>query len=288
MFFIGAHLSSAKGYLNMGKDALKIGANTFQFFTRNPRGFKSKPLNEEDLAGLSRLMQEEHFSPVVAHAPYTLNPCSTRPEVCELALQIFREDLKIMEYLPGNYYNFHPGSHLIQGPKEAAAKIADMLNQVLSPDQHTIVLLETMAGKGTEVGRTFEELAMILEQVELSEKMGVCFDSCHLSDAGYDVREHLDQVLSEFDQVIGLNRLKAFHLNDSLNPLGSHKDRHALIGEGFLGLSALTNMINHPLLDGLPFILETPTDMEGHKKEIELLKKHYHESEAHENGSDNQ
>ena len=279
MLYIGSHLSSAKGYLNMGRDALKIGANTFQFFTRNPRGFKSKPLDEEDMAGLRRLLKEEHFAPIVAHAPYTLNPCSTRPEVCELALQIFQEDLKIMEYLPGNYYNFHPGSHLKQGAKEAAAKIADLLNQVLTPQQQTLVLLETMAGKGTEVGRSFEELAMILERVNEPEKVGICFDSCHLSDAGYDVRDHLDQVLQEFDQILGLNRLKAFHLNDSLNPPGSHKDRHALIGEGYLGLTAITDMINHPLLQGLPFILETPTDLEGHGREIELLKNHYHKTE---------
>lgn len=280
MFYIGAHLSSAKGYWNMGKDALKIGANTFQFFTRNPRGFKSKPLDEKDMSKLNQLLKEENFAPIVAHAPYTLNPCSTRPEVCELALQIFQEDLKIMEYLPGNYYNFHPGSHLKQGPKEAAKKIADMLNQVITQEQHTTILLETMAGKGTEVGRNFEELAMILEQIELPDKIGICFDSCHLSDAGYDVKEHFDEVLSEFDQIIGLKRLKAFHLNDSLNPRGSHKDRHALIGEGFLGLEALTAMIHHPLLDGLPFILETPTDLEGHGREIELLKTHYHELEA--------
>ncbi len=279
MLYIGSHLSSAKGYLNMGRDALKIGANTFQFFTRNPRGFKSKPLDEEDMAGLRRLLKEEHFAPIVAHAPYTLNPCSTKPEVCELALQIFQEDLKIMEYLPGNYYNFHPGSHLKQGAKEAAAKIADLLNQVLTPQQQTLVLLETMAGKGTEVGRSFEELAMILERVNEPEKVGICFDSCHLSDAGYDVRDHLDQVLQEFDQILGLNRLKAFHLNDSLNPPGSHKDRHALIGEGYLGLTAITDMINHPLLQGLPFILETPTDLEGHGREIELLKNHYHKTE---------
>ena len=274
MFYIGAHLSSAKGYWNMGKDALKIGANTFQFFTRNPRGFKSKPLDEKDMSKLNQLLKEENFAPIVAHAPYTLNPCSTRPEVCELALQIFQEDLKIMEYLPGNYYNFHPGSHLKQGPNEAAKKIADMLNQVITQEQHTTILLETMAGKGTEVGRSFEELAMILEQIELPDKIGICFDSCHLSDAGYDVKEHFDEVLSEFDQIIGLKRLKAFHLNDSLNPRGSHKDRHALIGEGFLGLEALTAMIHHPLLDDLPFILETPTDLEGflarHQKQIEI------------------
>ena len=184
-----------------------------------------------------------------------------------------------MEYLPGNYYNFHPGSHLKQGAKEAAAKIADLLNQVLTPQQQTLVLLETMAGKGTEVGRSFEELAMILERVNEPEKVGICFDSCHLSDAGYDVRDHLDQVLQEFDQILGLNRLKAFHLNDSLNPPGSHKDRHALIGEGYLGLTAITDMINHPLLQGLPFILETPTDLEGHGREIELLKNHYHKTE---------
>lgn len=277
MLYIGAHLSSAKGYLNMGKDAEKIGAGTFQFFTRNPRGFKSKPLNIPDLEGLRDFLKENSFAPIVAHAPYTLNPCSTRPEVCELALQIFREDLKIMEYLPGNYYNFHPGSHLKQGPQEGAKRIAHMLNEVLSQDQHTTVLLETMAGKGTEVGRNFEELKLIWDQVEKKELLGICFDSCHLSDAGYDVRENLDQVLREFDQIIGLDKLKAFHLNDSLNPMGSRKDRHALIGQGYLGLEAVKTIITHPLLDGLPFILETPTDLEGHGKEIELLKKLYKE-----------
>lgn len=275
MLNIGTHLSSAKGYLNMGKDALKINANTFQFFTRNPRGFQSKPLNEEDLTGLSDFLREHSFAPIVAHAPYTLNPCSTRPEVCELALQIFQEDLKIMEYLPGNYYNFHPGSNLKQGPEKAAKKIAKLLNQVLTPEQHTIVLLETMAGKGTEVGKTFEELRLILDQIQCQDKVGICFDSCHLSDAGYDLKENLDNVLKEFDQIIGLDRLMAFHLNDSQNPIGSHKDRHALIGEGFLGLDTAVTLINHPVLDGLPFILETPTDLEGHSKEIALLRAQY-------------
>lgn len=275
MLNIRTHLSSAKGYLNMGKDALKINANTFQFFTRNPRGFQSKPLNEEDLTGLSDFLREHSFAPIVAHAPYTLNPCSTRPEVCELALQIFQEDLKIMEYLPGNYYNFHPGSHLKQGPEKAAKKIAKLLNQVLTPEQHTIVLLETMAGKGTEVGKTFEELRLILDQIQCQDKVGICFDSCHLSDAGYDLKENLDNVLKEFDQIIGLDRLMAFHLNDSQNPIGSHKDRHALIGEGFLGLDTAVTLINHPVLDGLPFILETPTDLEGHSKEIALLRAQY-------------
>ena len=275
MLNIGTHLSSAKGYLNMGKDALKINANTFQFFTRNPRGFQSKPLNEEDLTGLSDFLREHSFAPIVAHAPYTLNPCSTRPEVCELALQIFQEDLKIMEYLPGNYYNFHPGSHLKQGPEKSAKKIAKLLNQVLTPEQHTIVLLETMAGKGTEVGKTFEELRLILDQIQCQDKVGICFDSCHLSDAGYDLKENLDNVLKEFDQIIGLDRLMAFHLNDSQNPIGSHKDRHALIGEGFLGLDTAVTLINHPVLDGLPFILETPTDLEGHSKEIALLRAQY-------------
>ena len=224
---------------------------------------------------MSDFLREHRFAPIVAHAPYTLNPCSTRPEVCELALQIFQEDLKIMEYLPGNYYNFHPGSHLKPGPEKAAKKIAKLLNQVLTPEQPTIVLLETMAGKGTEVGKTFEELRLILDQIQCQDKVGICFDSCHLSDAGYDLKENLDNVLKEFDQIIGLDSLMAFHLNDSQNPIGSHKDRHALIGEGFLGLDTAVTLINHPVLDGLPFILETPTDLEGHSKEIALLRAQY-------------
>lgn len=276
MLYMGTHLSSAKGYLRMGEDALDIDANTFQFFTRNPRGFRSKPLNEEDLRGLSAFLAEHRFAPIVAHAPYTLNPCSTRPQVCQLALQIFQEDLNIMEYLPGNYYNFHPGSHLKQGPEAAAEKIAHMLNQVLTPSQHTLVLLETMAGKGTEVGRNFQELRLILDQIELQDKVGVCFDSCHLWDSGYDVKENLDKILEEFHQIIGLHRLKAFHLNDSQNSMGSHKDRHAQIGQGALGLETAVTIINHPLLQNLPFILETPTDLQGHRQEIALLREHYH------------
>ena len=272
MLNIGTHLSSAKGYLNMGKDALKINANTFQFFTRNPRGFQSKPLNEEDLTGLSDFLREHSFAPIVAHAPYTLNPCSTRPEVCELALQIFQEDLKIMEYLPGNYYNFHPGSHVGQGSETGIALIADGLNAILRPDQATTVLLETMAGKGSEVGGRFEELRAILDRVELSGKVGVCLDTCHVSDGGYDIVHDLDGVLTEFDSIIGLRRLKAIHLNDSKNPPGSRKDRHACLGEGTIGLEALGRIVRHPALKDLPFCLETPNDLPGYAREIALMR----------------
>lgn len=278
MLKIGCHLSSSKGWEAMGKDALKIGANTFQFFTRNPRGSKAKALNLEDVEKLRKLMEEHSFSQIVAHAPYTLNACSSDEKIREFARQTMKDDLERMEYLPGNYYNFHPGSHVGGGVQTGIDLISDALNQILFPNQSTIVLLETMAGKGSEIGGSFQELRRIIDGVELQEKLGICLDTCHVSDGGYDIAGRLDQVLEEFDHVIGLSRLKAVHLNDSLNPLGSHKDRHANIGKGTLGLEAFERMINHPVLRDLPFYLETPNDDDGHGEEIALLKSLYHGS----------
>ncbi|MBO5198762.1 MAG: deoxyribonuclease IV [Lachnospiraceae bacterium] len=273
MQYIGTHLSLAKGFLAMGKDALSIQANTFQCFLRNPRGAKAKELNIADITALNQFMKEHSFAPIVAHAPYTMNPCSTADRVRELAYEMFEGDLACLEYLPGNYYNFHPGSHLGQGAHKACIMIADLLNRVLKPEQSTIVLLETMSGKGSEVGGSLEELRMIIDRVELSDKLGVCLDTCHVSDAGYDIINDPDGVLNEFDTIIGLNRLHAIHLNDSLNPPGSRKDRHACIGEGTIGLEALLRILNHPQLAHLPFLLETPNDLKGHGEEISLLKK---------------
>ena len=280
MFSIGTHLSSSNGYLNMGKDALAIGANTFQFFTRNPRGSKAKAPNPEDMTALCHFLSEHSFAPIVAHAPYTMNACSADPELRNLAAEMFAEDLERMEYLPNNFYNFHPGNHVKQGTDVGIELIAQLLNRVLKPEQKTMVLLETMSGKGTEIGRNFSELRAIIDRVELSEHLGICFDSCHLSDAGYDLNRNLDGVLEEFDKTIGLDRLKAFHINDSLNPIGSHKDRHACIGEGTLGLETMITMINHPALRHLPFILETPLELDGHAREIALLKEHFRENES--------
>ena len=261
----------------MGKTALKLGANTFAFFTRNPRGGKAKAIEEEDVEKFLNLAEKEGVAPLVAHAPYTLNPCSAEEGLREFARNTFADDLKRMEYTPGNYYNFHPGSHVKQGVDQGIAYITEMLNQVLLPEQTTTVLLETMAGKGSEVGRNFEELRRILDGVVLQEKMGVCLDTCHVWDAGYDIVNDLNGVLREFDEVIGLNRLRAVHLNDSMNPLGSHKDRHAKIGEGQIGLEALIKVINHPKLRHLPFILETPNDDEGYAREIALMRANYQE-----------
>ena len=275
MFKIGNHLSSSKGYAAMGKMAVKLGANTFAFFTRNPRGGKAKEIDPGDVEAFLQYAGEHEIQKLVAHAPYTLNPCSADPGLREFARNTFADDLKRMEYTPGNYYNFHPGSHVKQGVETGIAYISDMLNQVLTTQQRTTVLLETMAGKGSEVGRTFEELREILDRVDLQEKMGVCLDTCHVWDGGYDIVNDLDGVLAEFDRVIGLNRLKAIHLNDSLNELGSHKDRHARIGEGKIGLEALIRVINHPVLKELPFILETPNDDAGYAAEIALLKANY-------------
>lgn len=277
MLNIGCHLSSAKGYLHMGKEALSIGANTFQYFTRNPRGSKAKAVNLTDIAALNELISQEHFVTLVAHAPYTLNLCSADKGLRDFAIQAMTEDLATMEYLPGNLYNFHPGSHVKQGAETGIRLIAEGLNRILHPNLHTTVLLETMAGKGSEVGRSFQELRAILDRVELAEKMGICLDTCHVFDAGYDIVDRLDEVLEEFDRVIGLERLRAIHLNDSLNPCGSHKDRHAKIGQGHIGLPALTRIINHPKLRNLPFELETPNDLEGYQAEIHLLREAFQE-----------
>ena len=272
---IGCHLSSSKGYLAMGKTALSIGANTFQFFTRNPRGGKAKAVDPQDAAALIKLAEENNFGPLLAHAPYTMNPCAAEPRLLEFAEMVMTEDLQALEYVPGNLYNFHPGSHVKQGAEIGIEKIAAMLNKVLFAGQHTTVLLETMAGKGSEVGRSFEELAAILDKVQLQDKMGVCLDTCHIFDAGYDIVNSLDEVLTSFDKLIGLGRLKAVHLNDSLNTLGSRKDRHACIGAGNIGLEALTAVINHPALKNLPFYLETPNELPGYASEIKLLRERY-------------
>lgn len=272
---IGCHLSSSKGYLAMGKTALSIGANTFQFFTRNPRGGKAKAVDPQDAAALMKLAEENNFGPLLAHAPYTMNPCAAEPRLLEFAEMVMTEDLQALEYLPGNLYNFHPGSHVKQGAEIGIEKIAAMLNRVLFAEQHTTVLLETMAGKGSEVGCSFEELAAILDKVQLQDKMGVCLDTCHIFDAGYDIVNSLDEVLTSFDKLIGIGRLKAIHLNDSLNTLGSRKDRHACIGAGNIGLEALTTVINHPALKNLPFYLETPNELPGYAAEIKLLRERY-------------
>jgi deoxyribonuclease-4 len=272
MLTIGAHLSASKGYTAMLRQAQEIGANTFQFFTRNPRGGSAKAIDEKDVQTFLELMKTEGFPVILAHAPYTLNCCSAKAETREFALNTFADDLKRMEYTPNQLYNFHPGSHVGQGADVGIELIADVLNKVLFPEMTTTVLLETMAGKGSEIGRTFDELRAIIDRVELNEKLGVCLDTCHINDGGYDIVNNLDGVLEEFDKVIGLDRLKAIHLNDSKNPLGSHKDRHEKIGEGYIGLEAFDRIINHPALKNLPFYLETPNELDGYAKEIEILK----------------
>lgn len=271
--YIGSHISASKGFEAMGKQALKLGANTFAFFTRNPRGGKAKEIDPADVDKLLALMEEHHFGKLVAHAPYTMNLCAAKENVRSFSMEMFQDDLKRMDYLPGNYYNFHPGSHVGQGAEQGIEMIAEALNGALFEEQTTTVLLETMAGKGSEVGRSFEELRRIIDLVDLDDKLGVCLDTCHIWDGGYDVVDHLDDVLNEFDQVIGLDRLKAIHLNDSMNPLSAHKDRHEKIGQGHLGLEAITRIINHPALKELPFILETPNDDEGYTNEIAMLRK---------------
>lgn len=275
MLNIGCHLSSSKGYAAMGKTALAIGANTFQFFTRNPRGGKMKALNIDDIQILNQLLQENSFAPVLAHAPYTLNPCALDEGLRTFALEVMKEDLSVLAHIPGAMYNFHPGSHVKQGAEIGIAKITEILNSVQKKDQTTLVLLETMAGKGTEVGRTFEELKAIIDNVELNDKLGVCLDTCHIWDGGYDIQGNLDSVIDRFDTIIGLERLKAIHLNDSLNTCGSHKDRHACIGKGQIGLDALVKVINHPDLCKLPFYLETPNELPGYAEEIALLRERY-------------
>ena len=272
MFYIGCHLSCSKGFTAMERDAERIGATTFQFFTRNPRGSSVKALDLEDIREFLKRKEEKGLGTLVAHAPYTLNACSADEKVREFARNTMADDLARLEHTPGNVYNFHPGSHVKQGVEVGIRLIAETLNAILKPEQSTIVLLETMAGKGSEVGSRFEELREILDRVELSEKMGVCLDTCHVWDGGYDIAGDLDGVLTEFDRIVGLSRLKAVHLNDSMNPLGARKDRHARIGEGHIGLDALVRVVNHPALRELPFCLETPNDLEGYKREIGLLR----------------
>ena len=272
MLTIGCHLSSSKGYLAMGKEAVKIDANTFQFFTRNPRGTKAKAIDENDVERFLAFAKENGIERILAHAPYTLNACSADEHLRELARDTMADDLRRMEYTPGNCYNFHPGSHVGQGAEAGIAFIADMLNQILKPEQRTTVLLETMSGKGSEVGREFEELREILDRVECKERMGVCLDTCRVWDGGYDIVNDLEGVIGKFDRIIGLEKLKAIHLNDSLNPLGAHKDRHAKIGEGCIGEEALKRVVTHPALKDLPFYLETPNELPGYAREIAVMR----------------
>ena len=275
MFKMGCHLSSSKGCLAMAETAEKIGANTFQFCTRNPRGGTAQALDEEHARAFALRDSAQGMCAIVAHAPYTLNACGAEERVREFALETMADDLERMEWIPGNYYNFHPGSHVKQGAETGIRLIAEALNAVLKPEQHTTVLLETMAGKGSEVGRSFEELREILDRVELADHMGVCLDTCHVWDAGYDIAGRLDEVLGEFDRIIGLDRLRAVHLNDSLNPLGARKDRHARIGEGCIGAEALVRVVNHPALRELPFVLETPNELDGYAGEIAFFRERY-------------
>lgn len=272
MFYIGNHLSASKGYEAMGKQAVKLGGNVFAFFTRNPRGGKAKEIKEADVEKYLAYAEEHEFGKLVAHAPYTMNLCAAKEDIRNFSREMIADDMKRMEYTPGNYYNFHPGSHVGQGAEQGIEIIAEALNSILTKEQSTTVLLETMAGKGTEMGRNFEELREIIDRVELKEKLGVCFDTCHVWDGGYDIVNDLDGVLTEFDNVIGLERLCAVHFNDSMNDLGSHKDRHQKIGEGKIGLEAMKRVALHPVLAGKPFILETPNDDAGYAKEIAMIK----------------
>lgn len=273
MFTIGCHLSASKGYLAMAKEAVSIGANTFQFFTRNPRGGQAKPIDENDINSFLEYSKQHGINVILAHSPYTLNACSADPQIREFAKNTMADDLRRMEYTPGNMYNFHPGSHVKQGVEIGIDYIAEMLNEILTKDQTTTVLLETMSGKGSEIGRNFEELKAIIDKVNLKEKLGVCLDTCHIWDGGYDIVNNFDGVLDEFDKVIGLDKLKAIHLNDSKNDLSSHKDRHEKIGEGKIGLEAITRIINNERIKDLPFFLETPNELDGYRKEIEILRK---------------
>lgn len=277
MLKIGCHLSISKGFYEMGKEAVSINANTVQFFTRNPRGGAAKPIDEEDIKKFKKLAKENEIENLLAHAPYTLNAAAARPELRKFAKETMEDDLKRMEYFPGSLYNFHPGSHVGQGVQQGSEFIVEMLNEILKPEQTTKVLLETMAGKGSEIGRNFEEIKTIIDKVNLKEHLGVCLDTCHIFDGGYDIINNLDGVIEEFDKIIGLDKLYAIHLNDSLNTCGSHKDRHAKIGEGKIGLEALVKVINHPKLKNLPFFLETPNELEGYGKEIKLLRENYKE-----------
>ena len=276
MIWLGCFLSSSKGYAWMGETAVSMGADTFQFFTRNPRGGKVKALDPVDAAKLAAMQTGGQLGPIVAHAPYTINPCSKEERTREFALQTMADDLRRLEHLPGNFYNFHPGSHVGQGVEAGISLIAQTLDAVMFADQKTTVLLETMAGKGTEIGGNFEELREVLDRVSMPEKVGVCLDTCHVHDAGYDIAGDLDGVLTRFDQVIGLEKLKALHLNDSKNPLGAGKDRHEKLGEGYLGLEAMVRIVNHPALDGRPMSLETPNELDGYEREIRILREHYH------------
>ena len=277
MLDIGCHLSVSGGYAAMARDALYTGSSCFQFFTRNPRGGGAKPMDDGDIGEFLRIAAENGLNSFLAHAPYTINPCAAKPETLDFARRTMADDLERLELLPGSYYNFHPGSHVGQGVEQGIRLIAESLNLTLREGLHTTVLLETMSGKGSEVGGRFEELREIIDRVELSDRLGVCLDTCHVHDAGYDVVNDLDGVLEEFDRVVGLERLRCIHLNDSKNPFGSHKDRHEVIGGGNLGLPAITRIINHPALRALPFYLETPNDLEGYKKEIALLRGLYRE-----------
>ena len=272
MFYIGNHLSASKGYEAMGKQAVKLGGNVFAFFTRNPRGGQAKEIKQEDVEKYLAYAKGHNFVKLVAHAPYTMNLCAAKEDIRNFSREMLADDMKRMEYTPGNYYNFHPGAHVGQGAEAGIELVADALNSILEKEQSTTVLLETMAGKGSEVGRNFEELREIIDRVELKEKLGVCFDTCHVWDGGYDIVNDLDGVLTEFDKVIGLDRLCAVHFNDSMNDLGSHKDRHQKIGEGKIGLEAMKRVTLHPVLAGKPFILETPNDDEGYAKEIAMIK----------------
>ena len=276
MPYLGCHLSVARGWKRMGEDALSIGADAFQFFTRNPRGSRAKTLTQEDVDGLRHILAEGGFGLVMGHASYTLNPAAADPLLRDYARRDMADDLRRMENLPGNLYNFHPGAHMGRGVQEGARLVADMLNAVVDPQQSTIVLLETMTGKGTELGGRFEELAAVLERVHAADRIGVCLDTCHVYDAGYDIVNDLDGVLDEFDRVVGLNRLYAVHLNDSKNPLGSRRDRHEIIGKGTIGFDALVRVLTHPKLACLPVILETPTDLNGYGEEIRQLREAIH------------
>lgn len=272
MFTIGCHLSSSKGYLNMAETAVSINANTFQFFTRNPRGGAAKPIDENDIKEFLEYSKEHGIEKILAHAPYTLNACAADPSIRDFARNTMADDIRRMEYTPNQLYNFHPGSHVKQGADVGIQLICEHLNEVLYPEMTTIVLLETMSGKGSEVGRSFEEIRKIIDGTELSDKLGVCLDTCHVYDAGYDVVNNLDDVLDAFDRIIGIDRLKAIHINDSKNPFESHKDRHEVIGGGFIGIEAFERIINHKSLRDLPFFLETPNELDGYQKEIEVLR----------------
>ena len=272
MYYIGNHLSASKGFAAMGKEAVKLGGNTFAFFTRNPRGGKAKAIDEKDIDKFLAFAKEHKFGKIVAHAPYTMNLCSAKEDIRNFSKEMIADDMKRMEYIPDNYYNFHPGSHTGQGVETGIEYIAQTLNEIITPQQSTTILLETMAGKGSEIGRTFEEIRTIIDKVELNDKLGVCFDTCHVWDAGYDIVENLDSVLEEFDKVIGIDRLKAVHFNDSMNVCGSHKDRHQKIGQGNIGEEAMKRVACHPILKGKPFILETPNDDEGYAAEIAMFK----------------